>query len=66
MKHYATRAQRHTSPAIKGAPCDGCRCCCVIHRGKRIVVEEYYCEKRHAFVDPHAIECSARKPEDTP
>ena len=61
MKHYATRAQRHTSPAIKGAPCDGCRCCCVITRGRRIPVTEYWCDQKHMVVNPHEVTCNYRK-----
>ena len=55
--------QRRSARAIKGTPCDGCRCMCVIARGRKIRREDYWCEKRHGRVDPHSVECGFREGE---
>jgi hypothetical protein len=61
FKNYATRADAHTHRDILGTPCDGCRCMCVIQRGRKIPVTEYWCDHRHRVVNPHEVTCNYRK-----
>ena len=60
MKH--TRPARHSSEAIVGTKCDGCKCMEVIER-KRMgaAYEVYWCSKKHGAVDPQTAECDVRK-----
>ena len=60
-KNHAAHEQRHSSPAIKGTLCDRCRCMCVITRGRRIRITEYWCDHKHRVVDPHEVSCNYRK-----
>ena len=61
MKVDAAHMQRHSSKAIEGTACDGCRSMCVITRGRRVVREEFWCDWRHEVVDPHKVECDRRR-----
>lgn len=62
-KVEAYHPNRHSSRSIKGTTCDGCRSMCVIIRGRRVQIEEYWCDWRHGFVDPHTVECKRGNPE---
>ena len=61
FKNYASHTTPNTSRAIAGTLCDGCRCMCVITRGRRIPVTEYWCDQKHMVVNPHEVECNYRK-----
>lgn len=53
-----SRPQRHSSEAIEGTACNGCRCMHVVERKrKRGPVEEFWCDRKHARVDPFSVEC---------
>lgn len=64
MKQHATHAQRHTAHALMGSACYGCSSMCVIERGRRIPIEEYWCDRLHGVVDPPE-ECPHRRGEIT-
>ena len=61
FKSTAYHKQRRSTPEIKGTRCDNCRCMCVIERGRRIRVTEYWCGHLHMVIDPHEVECNYRK-----
>ena len=62
MKQYATHKQRHTAHALFGKACDGCASMCVIERGRKIRIEEYWCDRLHGVVEPPK-ECPHRRGE---
>ena len=47
--HYKIQ---HTAEALRGAACYNCRSMEVIHHGRRIRVEEYWCDKYHQTIEP--------------
>ena len=61
FKNYASHGQRHSSRNIADTKCNGCQCMCVSVRGKRIIIEEYWCDHLHGWVDPHEVTCNYRK-----
>ena len=60
MKHLATHPHAHSSRSISGTACYGCINMCVIQRWRRIVTEEYWCDRQHRFIDP-VKECEKRR-----
>ena len=52
MKQHATHRQRHTAKALKNTACNGCPSMCVIERGRKIKIEEYWCDRLHGVVEP--------------
>ena len=62
MKQHETHRQRHTAHALLGKACDGCRSMCVIERGRKIRIEEYWCDGLHRVVEPPK-ECPHRRGE---
>lgn len=63
VSHY--RPPSHWSDKIKGTECNGCRCLEVILRRHRWhSYEEYFCSIRHEIVDPFAVKCNCRIPDD--
>ena len=61
MKQHATHKQRHTANALFGKACYGCSSMCVIERGRKIRIEEYWCDQKHMVVNPHEVTCNYRK-----
>ena len=62
MKQHATHNQRHTANALKKKACYGCSSMCVIERGRKIRIEEYWCDRLHGVVEPPE-ECPHRRGE---
>lgn len=62
MKQHATHRPRHTAKALMGTACDGCLSMCVIERGRKILIEEYWCDRLHGVVEPPE-ECKYRRGE---
>lgn len=62
MRIDAMHPQRHRSAAIKGTACYGCRSMCVIERGRKIKIEEHWCDRKHMVVEP-PVECPHRREE---
>lgn len=52
MKQHATHKQRHTANALKKKACNGCSSMCVIERGRKIRIEEYWCDRYHSVIEP--------------
>lgn len=52
MKIYAHHQQQHTAHALRGKACNNCLNMCVIHRGRKIPKEEYWCDRYHQTIEP--------------
>ena len=52
MKIYAHHQQQHTAYALRGKACNNCLNMCVVHRGRKIPKEEYWCDRYHSVIEP--------------
>lgn len=56
------RPTRHSSDQIKGSTCNGRPCLEVVFRRHRWhTYEEYWCSRRHCWIDPMTICCDYQK-----
>ena len=56
--HYKIQ---HTAEALRGAACYNCRSMEVIHHGRRIRVEEYWCDRQHRVLEEPPKHCEKRR-----
>ena len=56
--HYKIQ---HTAEALRGAACYNCRSMEVIHHGRRIRVEEYWCDRQHSVLHEPPKHCEKRR-----
>ena len=47
--HYQIQ---HKAEALRGKACYNCRSMEVIHHGRRIITEEYWCDRQHRVIEP--------------
>ena len=52
MRLEAHHKQQHTAHALRGKACDNCLNMCVVHHGRKIPIEEYWCDRYHRTIEP--------------
>lgn len=56
--HYKIQ---HSCEALRGAACYNCRSMEVIHHGRRIITEEYWCDRQHRVLHELPTHCEKRR-----
>ena len=56
--HYKIQ---HTAEALRGKACYNCRSMEVIHHGRRIRIEEYWCDRQHRVLEEPPTVCEKRR-----
>lgn len=56
--HYKIQHKAH---GLLGTACYNCLNMCVSHHGRRIPIDEFYCERKHAFVTEPPEHCDMRR-----
>ena len=61
MRGDAHYRQQHTAHALRGCACDNCQSMCVMHHGRKIRVEEYWCDTKHRTITELPKQCEKRR-----
>ena len=61
MKIYAHHQQQHTAHALRGKACNNCLNMCVVHHGRKIPIEEYWCDRQHQVLEEPPTTCDKRR-----
>lgn len=56
--HYKVQ---HKADGLRGKACYNCRSMEVIHHGRRIQIEEYWCDRQHRVLHEQPKTCEKRK-----
>lgn len=61
MRLEAHHQQQHTAYALRGKACNNCLNMCVVHHGRRIITEEYWCDRQHRVLEEPPKHCEKRR-----
>ena len=61
MRQEAHYKIQHKAHGLRGSACYNCLNMCVSHHGRKIPIDEYWCERQHGFVKQPPKTCEKRR-----
>ena len=61
MRQEAHYKIQHKAHGLRGSACYNCLNMCVTHHGRKIPIDEFWCERQHGFITEPPTTCDKRR-----